>query len=73
MKHEFSASITPQQNGVVHAKHLPYNIWAEAMNIACHIHNRVTLRSSTTTTLYEIWKGSQILSCFWYQVLHTGR
>lgn len=27
------------------------------MNTACHVHNRVTLMTSTTTTLYEIWKG----------------
>jgi transposase InsO family protein len=72
IKHEFSSPITPQQNGVVkrknrtlqesarvllHAKHLPYRFWAEAMNTACHIHNRVTLRTGTTTTLYELWKG----------------
>jgi transposase InsO family protein len=68
VKHEFSSPITPQQNGVVerknrilqesarvmlHAKHLPYYFWAEAMNTAYHVHNRVTLRSGTTTTLYE--------------------
>jgi len=40
-----------------HDKHLPYRFWAEAMNTACHIHNRVTLRSGTTTTLYGLWKG----------------
>jgi len=70
-KHEFSSPITPQQNGVVerksrtlqelarvmlHAKHLPYYFWAEAMNTTCHVHNRVTLRAGTTTTLYELWK-----------------
>jgi hypothetical protein len=27
------------------------------MNIACYIHNCVTLRSGTTFTLYELWKG----------------
>jgi len=72
IKHEFSSPITPRQNGVVerknrtlqesarvmlHAKHLPHHFWAEAMNTACHIHNRVTLRSGTATTLYELWKG----------------
>jgi len=71
IKHEFSSPVTPQQNGVVerknrtlqestsvilHAKHLPCYFWAEAMNIACHIHNRVTLRAGTATTLYELWK-----------------
>ena len=29
------------------------------MNTACYVHNRVTLRVGTTTTLYEIWKGSK--------------
>ena len=72
IRHEFSSPITPQQNGVVerknrtlqefarvmlHAKHLPYRFWAEAMNTTCHIHNRETLRTGTTTTLYELWKG----------------
>jgi len=27
------------------------------MNTTCHIHNRVTLRTGTSTTLYELWKG----------------
>jgi len=27
------------------------------MNTACYIHNRVTLRSGTSSTLYELWKG----------------
>ncbi|XP_050895145.1 uncharacterized protein LOC127101741 [Lathyrus oleraceus] len=70
--HEFSSPITPQQNGVVecknrtlkelarvmlHAKNLPYHFWAEPMKIACYIHNRVTLRVGTSSTLYELWKG----------------
>jgi len=42
---------------MLHVKHLPYYCWVEAMNIAYHVHNRVTLRSGTITTLYEIWKG----------------
>ena len=72
IKHEFSSPITPQQNGVVerknrtlqelarvmlHAKHLPYHFWAEAINTACHVNNRVTMRVGTTTTLYELSKG----------------
>jgi hypothetical protein len=71
IKHEFSSLITPQQNGVIerknrtlqestrvmlHAKHLPYHFWAEAMNTTCYIHNRVTLRKGTSSTLYELWK-----------------
>ncbi|KAA0059760.1 gag-pol polyprotein [Cucumis melo var. makuwa] len=70
--HEFSAPLTPQQNGVVerrnrtlqemarvmiHAKQLSIQFWAEALNTTCHIHNRVILRSRTTTTSYELWKG----------------
>jgi len=27
------------------------------MNIACYIHNRVTLRAGTSSTLYELWKA----------------
>ncbi|KAA0059847.1 gag-pol polyprotein [Cucumis melo var. makuwa] len=53
--HEFAAPITPHQNGVVeqknktlqemarvmiHAKDLPLNFWAEAVNTTCHIHNK---------------------------------
>ncbi|MCI17896.1 gag-pol polyprotein, partial [Trifolium medium] len=42
---------------MLHAKNLPHHFWAEAMNTACHIHNRVTLRTGTSSTLYELWKG----------------
>ncbi|WJX25548.1 hypothetical protein P8452_14576 [Trifolium repens] len=71
IKHEYSSPITPQQNGIIerknrtiqesarvmlHAKNIPYHFWAEAMNTACYVHNRVTLRKGTTSTLYELWK-----------------
>jgi len=84
IRHEFSSPITPQQNGVLerknrtlqesvivmlHAKHLPYRFWAEAMNTTCHIHNKVTLRAGTIKTLYELWKGRKttvkIFPCVW--------
>ncbi|KAA0067204.1 putative mitochondrial protein [Cucumis melo var. makuwa] len=70
--HEFSASMTPQQNGVVerknwtlqemesvmiHAKSLPIHFWAEVVNMACHIHNRIALCLGTTVTNYQLWKG----------------
>src|ERR1044072_6585447 len=42
---------------MLHAKKLPYYFWAKAMNTTCHIHNRVTIRSGTAHTLYEMWKG----------------
>lgn len=72
IKHEFSSPITPQQNGIVesknrtiqesaramiHAKKLLIYFWTEAMNTTCYVHNRVTLRKGTPTTLYEMWKG----------------
>ncbi|TYK04761.1 copia-like retroelement pol polyprotein [Cucumis melo var. makuwa] len=70
--HEFFAPLTPKKNGVVerrnrtlqemvrviiHAKHLPIQFWAEALNTVCHIHNRVILHPGITTTSYELWKG----------------
>ncbi|CAL2226249.1 unnamed protein product [Prunus armeniaca] len=80
IKHEFSAPITPQQNGVVerknrvlvemarvmlNSKNLAKHFWVEAVNMACYISNRVFLRSGTKQTLYEIWKGKKPnVSCF---------
>ncbi|KAL5849177.1 hypothetical protein ACOSQ4_007190 [Xanthoceras sorbifolium] len=72
--HEFSAPRTPQQNGVVerknrvlqemarvmlNSKKLPRNFWAEAVNTACYISNRVFLRPGTRQTPYELWKGKK--------------
>jgi transposase InsO family protein len=72
IKQEFSSPITPQQNGVVerknrviqemahvmiHSKNLAQHFWGEAVNIACHIINRVYLRPETNKTPYEIWRG----------------
>ncbi|KAA0046514.1 Peptidase aspartic, catalytic [Cucumis melo var. makuwa] len=37
--HEYSTPLTPQQNG----------FWAEAMDTACHIHNRITTPSVDTS------------------------
>ncbi|XP_062103129.1 uncharacterized protein LOC133814150 [Humulus lupulus] len=70
--HEFSAPKTPQQNGVVerknrtlqemarvmlNAKGISQRFWAEAVNTACYICNCVHLRTGTTQTAYELWKG----------------
>ena len=59
---DFSAFITPQQNGVVerknvviqemtkamlHNKDVARNLWGEAINIACHTINRVYFRPGT--------------------------
>ena len=69
---EFSAPITPQQNGVVerknrviqemakamlHNKDLVRNLWGEAVNAACHMVNKVYFRPGTKKTPYELWKG----------------
>lgn len=71
IKHEYSAPIIPQQNGVVEKKNrvivemarvmlnsqnLAKHFWAKAINIACYISNRVFLRSGTKQTPYELWK-----------------
>ncbi|XP_021752647.1 uncharacterized protein LOC110715354 [Chenopodium quinoa] len=72
MNHNFSAPRTPQQNGVVERKNqtleemartmliasgLPRNFWAKAVNTACYILNRVTIRSIINKTLYELFRG----------------
>ncbi|KAK4842371.1 hypothetical protein QYF36_020294 [Acer negundo] len=67
--HEFSAPRTPQQDRVVERKNrvlqemarvmllkdnVPRNLWAEAVNTACHIGNRVFQRPGTRQTSYEL-------------------
>ena len=69
---EFSAPITPQQDGVVerknrvfqemaramfHNKDVVRNLWVETVNTACHTVNRVYFRPDTKKTPYELWKG----------------
>ena len=51
---------------MLRAKKLPYHLWAEAMNTACYIHNRVTIRYGTASTLYEIWKGRKPTSKYFH-------
>ena len=41
---------------MLNSKKLSKRLWAEAINIACYIINRVFLRSGTSKTPYEIWK-----------------
>ena len=74
ISHEFSAPRTPQQNGVVerknrvlqemarvmlNSKKVPRNLWAEAVNTACYVSNRVFRRPGTKHTSYELWKGKK--------------
>ena len=69
LSQEFSAPITPQQNGVVerknrfiqeiaramlHNKDVTRNLWKEAVNTACHTVNRVYFRPNTKKTPYEL-------------------
>ncbi|GAA0156054.1 hypothetical protein LIER_13637 [Lithospermum erythrorhizon] len=64
IKHEYSAPITPQHNGIVerknmtlqemarvmlHAKKIPVKFWAEAINTACHSHSKITFKLASVT------------------------
>ena len=37
----------------------PYNFWAEAINTACHLSNRLYLRPFTNKTSYELLGGKK--------------
>ncbi|KAI3825408.1 hypothetical protein L1987_06891 [Smallanthus sonchifolius] len=67
--HEFSAPYVPQQNGVAERKNrtlvetarimlanskLPVTFWAEAVNIVCHVLNRVLTVKRHNKTCYEL-------------------
>ena len=69
---EHSVPYTPQQNGVVerknrplkkmatfllHAKHLPPYLWAEAVKCASYLHNRVPHKSVVGVTPFEALHG----------------
>ncbi|GKD26400.1 retrovirus-related pol polyprotein from transposon TNT 1-94 [Tanacetum coccineum] len=72
IKREFSVARTPQQNGVAERKNrtlieavrtmlayllLPTTFWAEAINTACYIHNRVLITKLHNKTSYELLIG----------------
>ena len=72
IKHEFSSTYTPQQNGVVERKNrtlitlaramlddygISQKFWAEAINTACHASNRVYLHRFLKKTPYELLIG----------------
>ncbi|KAH9679144.1 Integrase catalytic domain-containing protein [Citrus sinensis] len=71
IEHQFSSPRTPQQNGVVERKNrsiqemartmlnekaLPKYFWAEAVNTACYVLNRVLIRPHLNKTPYKLWK-----------------
>ncbi|GJY12014.1 retrovirus-related pol polyprotein from transposon TNT 1-94 [Tanacetum coccineum] len=73
IKREFSVARTPQQNGVVERKNrtlieaartmladslLPIPFWAEAVNTACYVLNRVLVTKPQNKTPYELLIGN---------------
>nr|GEV47029.1 hypothetical protein [Tanacetum cinerariifolium] len=72
IKREFSNARTPQQNGVAERRNrtlieaartmladakLLFTFWAEAVNTACYVQNRVLVNKSQNKTLYELFNG----------------
>ncbi|GKC45146.1 putative ribonuclease H-like domain-containing protein [Tanacetum coccineum] len=72
IKREFSVARTPQQNGVAERKNrtlieaartmlvdskLPTTFWAEAVNTACYVLNRVLVIKPNSKTPYELIRG----------------
>nr|GEV28678.1 putative ribonuclease H-like domain-containing protein [Tanacetum cinerariifolium] len=73
IKREFSVPRTPQQNGITERKNktlieatrtmpadllLPIPFWAEAVNTACYVQNRVLVTKPHNKTLYELLHGT---------------
>ena len=74
LEHQYSSPYTPQQNGVVERKNrtlvemarmmldehrTPHKYWAEAVNTACYVSNRIFLRAFMHMTSYELRFGRQ--------------
>jgi IS30 family transposase len=72
IKREFSVARTPKQNGVAERRNrtlieaartmladskLPVTFWAEAVNTACYIQNRVLVVKTKNKTPYELFRG----------------
>ncbi|GJZ27947.1 putative ribonuclease H-like domain-containing protein, partial [Tanacetum coccineum] len=72
IKKEFSVARTPQQNGVAERRNmtlieaartmiadskLPATFWAEAVNTACYVENRVLVVKPHNKTPYELFRG----------------
>ncbi|GKE07996.1 putative ribonuclease H-like domain-containing protein, partial [Tanacetum coccineum] len=79
IKREFSVVRTPQQNGVAERKNrtlieaartmlddskLPTTFWAEAVNTACYVQNRVLVIKSHNKTPYELFLGRKYVLSF---------
>ena len=74
IKHEVSATYTPQQNGVVERKNRtliilartmldeynsPQDLWAEAINASSYAYNRLFLQKFLSKTPYELLNGKK--------------
>nr|GEU34508.1 retrovirus-related Pol polyprotein from transposon TNT 1-94 [Tanacetum cinerariifolium] len=72
IKREFSVPMTPQQNGIAERKNrtlieaaktmlvdslLPIPFWAEAVNTACYVQNKVLVTKPQNKTPYELLHG----------------
>ncbi|GKB57739.1 ribonuclease H-like domain-containing protein [Tanacetum coccineum] len=75
IKRKFSVARTPQQNGVAKRKNrtlievamimladfkLPTTFWAEAVNTACYVQNRVLVTKPHNKTPYELFLGRKL-------------
>lgn len=75
IEHHKTAPYTPQQNGVaerenrfivecarsmLHAKDLPIQLWAEAVNTAAYVLNRTGPSPTSGKTPYELWYGKTV-------------
>ncbi|GKC59361.1 putative ribonuclease H-like domain-containing protein, partial [Tanacetum coccineum] len=75
IKREFSVARTPQQNGVAERKNrtlieaartmladskLPTTFWAEAVNTACYVQNKVLVTNPHNKTPYELFLGRKL-------------
>nr|GEW23342.1 hypothetical protein [Tanacetum cinerariifolium]GEY18507.1 hypothetical protein [Tanacetum cinerariifolium] len=72
IKREYIVARTPQQNGVADRRNrklieatrttlsdskLPTTFWAEAVSIACYVHNRVLIVKPHNKTSYKLFRG----------------
>ncbi|GJW99592.1 putative ribonuclease H-like domain-containing protein [Tanacetum coccineum] len=79
IKREFSIARTPRQNGVAERRNrtlieaartmlvdfkLPTTFWAEAVNTACYVLNRVLVIKPHNKTPYELIRGRSLLTDF---------
>jgi transposase InsO family protein len=85
LEHQFSSLYTPPQNGFAERKNrtlcemartmldehrTPRRFWAEAVNIACYVSNRIYLRVHKKKTCYELMHGRILLMVKFRQPSH---